>query len=353
MRHSRWTRLQFSVWLGLVQHATSTFGCAEAGPAADGGDARSAGAEGDAQATPMPAATSGASGGERESSAKLAGSFTLSLVAPVDATDSTPARDAQSAFIGSAADGPVPVAMTWVSAQKADGCTLYTPQPLFCDPPCGASAVCVTDHQCLDYPTTQTLGTIRLSGLASGDVSMLPIAGKYQPPAGRSLAFPPCAEGDEVELAVDGANYTPFTLSTRCISALDFRGPIKITRGAPLELSWHAPGKTDVARIQVHVDISHHGGARGKIDCDVTDSGSLQIPAALVDELVDLGVAGFPTVVVTRISTGGVKVGDANQVKLQIQASIEREIEIDELMSCTEDSQCVAPKTCQADLTCK
>lgn len=346
-------------------------GCADTKPAADGGEAGSAHSEAGEHANEHGAGTGGHSGtggshsnetaagkggetgGGTQSAAKLNGSFTLHFVPPVDAKDGAPARPAQSSFIGSAADGPAPVAMTWVKAQEADGCTLYTPKPVFCDPGCGVDAVCVTDDQCVPHPTAQTLGTIHLGGVGDAEISMTAIANKYQPPAGTMLPFPPCAEGKEVQLRAEGGAYQSFTLAATCISELTFKGPIKITRGQPMKLTWSAPGKADLARIQIHVDISHHGGARGKIDCDVKDTGSFDVQAALVDKLVDLGVSGFPTVVVARVSSGGVKTGDAAQVKLIVQESIEREIEIDGLVSCTQDSDCPAPKTCQADLSCK
>lgn len=54
---------------------------------------------------------------------------------------------------------------------------------------------------------------------------------------------------------------------------------------------------------------------RGKIDCDVKDTGSFDIPAAMVDK--------------------------------------QREIQNDGLVSCTEDGDCSPPKKCQADLSCK
>ena len=298
------------------------------------------------------AGTAESTGGEAHTGAKLTGTFTLHFNPPVEAKSGTPARPAQSSFIGSANDGPMPAANTWIKELDANGCTLYTPKAPFCDPGCGVSAVCVSDDQCVPHPTSQTLGTIHLGGVGESEISMTPIANKYQPGSGTILPFPPCAEGKEVQLRVEGGTYSAFTLAATCISELKFDGPVKITRGQPMKLHWSAPGNADLARIQVHVDISHHGGARGKIDCDLKDTGSFDVPAALVDKLVELGVSGFPTVVLARVSAGGVKSGEQNQVKLVVQESIEREIEIDGLVSCTEDSDCPAPKTCQIDLQC-
>ena len=316
---------------------------ASAGSPAAGGGGAAAGSGGSNSA--------GSSGGM--SNASLAGAFNLRLVPQMPGTSTTAASPAQTAFIGSVTDGPVPTPMSWVTAQEANGCTLYTPKSPFCDPGCGASAVCVTDDHCVDRPTAQSVGTIHLSGVGTDEVSMTPIAGNYQPKGGTMLPFPPCTEGSDVQVRAEGGAYDAFTLTAPCIAELKFDGPIEIKKATALKLSWNAPGKADLARIQVRVDISHHGGARGKIECDVDDTGALEIPAAMVDKLVELGVAGFPTVVVTRIATGGVNDGEPKQVKLNVQESIEREIVIDGLVSCTDSSQCTAPKTCQSDLTCR
>jgi hypothetical protein len=260
---------------------------------------------------------------------------------------------AQSAFVGSLTDAAPPVAMSWVVSQEAGGCKLYTPKSPFCDPGCGGTAVCVTDDQCVERPTAQTVSTIHLTGVGPSELTMTPVAGNYQPKPGTVLPFPPCSEGSEVRLAADGGSFTPFVLVAKCIAELDFPGPVKIVKGSPLALTWKAPGQTALARIQVRVEISHHGGARGKIECDVADSGSLELPAAMVDKLVELGVAGFPTVVLTRIASGGVTSGEPKQVVLNVQESVEREVQIDGLISCMDDTDCPAPMTCQIDMSCK
>lgn len=342
----------------------SLLGCAEIKPAADGGD-KNAGAGqraaeqsagrssmSETHASEPDAGAGGKTDGGTLSGAKLSGTFTLQFAAPVEAKNGSPARPAQSSFIGSVNDGPIPVANTWVKEMDAEGCTLYSPKSRFCDPGCGVSAVCVNDNECVPYPASQGLGTIHLAGVGASDISMVPIANKYQP-VGTVLPFPPCAEGEEVRLRVEGGAYASFTLAASCISELTFNGPLQITRGEPMKLNWSAPGRSDLARIAVHVDISHHGGARGKIDCDLEDTGSFDIPALLVDKLVSFGASGFPTVVLARVSSGGVKSGEQNQVKLVVQESIEREIEIDGLVSCTKDGDCPAPKTCQTDLQCR
>jgi hypothetical protein len=328
--------------------------------AADGGAGGSGSSTGGTGALVAGKGGSAAAGQSGSSGANLAtdqlyGTFTLRLSPAAEATATTAAVAAQTSFIGFVTEGPTPVANRWVEAQSANGCTLYTPKAPFCDPACGSSAVCVSDDKCENNATPKAVGNITLKGLANGDVTMSPLGANsnYQPKAGVSLPYPPCAEGAAVSLAVEGGSYKAFELAAKCIAPLEFKGPLKLVKGSAAKLEWTAPGDKKLARMTVRLDISHHGGSRGKIECDVEDSGSLELPADMVGKLLDLGVAGYPTVILTRALSGGAASGEPKNVQLLVQEAVERTVEIDGLLSCTENSQCPSPKTCQADLTCK
>ena len=301
------------------------------------------------------AGSGGSSSGERLATDQLYGSFTLRLSPATEATGTSSASAAQTSFIGLVTEGATPVANAWVEDQSAGGCKLYTPKAPFCDPACSSGSVCVSDDKCEKNATPKSVGNITLKGLTGGDVTMSPLgtSNNYQPKAGTTLPYPPCAEGAPVSLAVEGGTYTPFELKAQCIEPLEYKGPLKLVKNTAAELEWTAPGNTKLARMKVRLDISHHGGSRGKIECDVEDTGSLELPAAMVTKLLDLGVAGYPTVILTRIVSGGTASGEPQHVQFLVQEAVERAVEIDGLLSCTESSQCPSPKTCQTDLTCK
>jgi hypothetical protein len=181
---------------------------------------------------------------------------------------------------------------------------------------------------------------------------MDPKANNYQPPAGTTLPFPPCAAGAELKLSAAGGSYAPFTLGASCIEPLELAGPVRIAMGQPLALSWNKGASNMKVNVKVLLDISQHGTSKGKIECDVSDTGSLSIPAALVNALVDLGVSGFPTVLVTRELDGTAAAGGPANVFLKISAPYRRAVEIPGLVSCNESSQCPAGQTCQVDLKC-
>jgi len=78
----------------------------------------------------------------------------------------------------------------------------------------------------------------------------------------------------------------------------------------------------------------------------------LQIPATQITKLLGLGVSGFPTVLINRVATGSAATR-LGQVQLQITSSVEHDLKIDGLTSCTKDEECPMGKTCAVDLQCK
>jgi Cys-rich repeat protein len=124
-----------------------------------------------------------------------------------------------------------------------------------------------------------------------------------------------------------------------------------VKRGEPMPLTWNAPTMPDLARVQIRLDISHHGGKKGEIDCDAPDNGAFEIPASLVTDLVDLGLAGFPTVQVAREIASSSEAEP--KIALLVSSPVEREVDTG-VHSCTMDMDCPAGQHCDTgSLVCK
>ena len=122
-------------------------------------------------------------------------------------------------------------------------------------------------------------------------------------------------------------------------------------RGTAARLAWVPPG---TGRQVAHPGQARHQPPRrtkGKIECDVDDDGALSIPASLTDALTDLGIAGFPTVMVTRSAIGSTRTA-LGRVDLRIYGYAEVAVLIPGLISCTDDSECAGGKVCRDDKTC-
>ena len=320
-------------WLSLggCGSSDSSTGAASAGSSAASAGSNSGGSSG--------AAAAG-------DSSTLVGSFQVKLTAESDL------GAANTTVVGKVYDGPTPATVVWESPQVDGDCTLTTPRVPFCNTPCGGSAACVEDDTCLAYPTARGVGAVTVSGLAASPFQLTAVSNTYQAPASATLAYPPFADGDPVSVSAAGDYFGAFSINAKGIAPLVLQSTgLALKTGQALELSW-AKGATSDAKIHVKLDISHHGGSKGQIECDTADSGALSVSAALVTKLLNLGVAGYPTVIVTRHSTGSTVIA-AGRVDLEVSSVVEQAVTVEGLASCTSDDDCATGQTCQNDLTCK
>jgi hypothetical protein len=195
-------------------------------------------------------------------------------------------------------------------------------------------------------PAPVSVGTLTVEGLGE-TMALEPRTAifQYGLPAGVSLGNPPCETGEPIR-----ASASDFELEATCIPQLELSGadPIPVETGEPVHVEWvasSAPG----SRIRLSLDVAHHGGKTGEVNCDVADTGSFDIPAVLVDKLVSLGLAGFPTINVNRVSVGSDASG--RPVNLIVSSEMDRAVDTG-VVSCTSDEECPDGQTCQASLLC-
>ena len=275
------------------------------------------------------------------------GNFQVTI-ADTDAEGVTPAH---SSVFGVVYDRPTPIeGVRFEESEREGDCRLLVPVNPLCDPDCDIDSVCTANGVCTPYSTPQNLGVISMTGLLPGDFSMDPIAPsyKYQPPGSVHLAYPPCAEGAPVALAAASAG---LALETTCVAplVLNGAGTIPVRANEPVALTWEAPGRSGT-RVGIDLDIAHHGGATGKIVCDVADTGSFEIPEGLVTRLVSLGLAGFPAITLTRNLS--VQSSSEPGIELTITASTSRLVDTG-VLSCGSGTPCPDDLSCQTDHTCK
>lgn len=281
----------------------------------------------------------------------LVGSFIIELAEPVDPDPG------KTLLVGKVYDGPTPAQIIWEPGTTDGACTLYTPRVPFCSTPCGGSAACVEDETCQDYPASGSAGTVTVTGLQTEDgrteLSVEPIANNYQTPTDVKLLYPAFEEGGEVCLDASGDKFGAFSLGARTIAPLALTSDaIALAADQPIALTWEPAADPKDSTIFVKLDISHHGGSKGKIECEGPDDGALELSGPLVTELLGLGVAGFPSIIVSRKSVGSTTI-EQGRVDLTLVSSLERSVEIDGLNSCTSDTECPMGQTCQSDLTCQ
>jgi hypothetical protein len=281
---------------------------------------------------------------------KAYGGFHVSLVAPTDITQGF------TSVLGQLYNGPTPSPLNWVEAAKSGSCKLLTPKVPFCATPCGSGATCVADGKCQDFPKSIGAGKVSVSGIktkaGAATFTMDPLNKSYQPAGGLVLDFPPFAEGDAVRFSAAGdTGAAAFSISAKGIGPLQIlNDSITLADGMAISLKWTAPANPANSTISVMVDISHHGGTKGKIECEGPDNGALEIPAALVDQLKALGVSGFPKIEISRRAVG---TSAAVEAELVLESLVNKALNIPGLLSCGGDEDCPGGKKCQPDLQCK
>ena len=251
---------------------------------------------------------------------------------------------------GRVRDGVLP-SDVWEEVAAQDDCHVMIGPQLFCEPPCGSEQTCASDGDCIAYPVSRNVGSVAIDGLAV-DVLMAPSSANYYQPLGITLPYPPYVEGDVIRLEASGGEYDPFVLQGQGVAELVIApDEIVIAGGEPVALSWTPASEPGTARIHVALEIAQHGGVAATLECDVGDSGALQIAPSLVADLVDRGVAGFPTITVTRRTVDSVAVAPGC-VEFVVASQVVREVTIPGVLSCSAERPCPDGRMCQADLTC-
>lgn len=266
---------------------------------------------------------------------ELHGSVVVSFNAPLE--DREGYGTLVGRFFGGVTPDPLPLRLD----TKDGACELKVPNVPFCSESCTPD-VCTAKDVCTPYPGPVEVGTLAVSGLGEA-LSLAPATSMvvYQSP---SLAYPPCEEGAKVS-----ASSSRFALEAECIAPLELTGPepLPVMSGEVVHVTWVPAPEGAASRIRIGLDVSHHGGKKGQIDCDVPDTGSFDIPEPLVTKLIGLGLAGYPTINVNRVSVGV----DATQtnVSLVLSSSVTRPVDTG-VKSCLDDSDCEADQKCSTML---
>jgi hypothetical protein len=259
-------------------------------------------------------------------------------------------EDDHTAFLGAFFDGPTPPDTPLDESKAQGGCQLLVPRPVACQPACATGAVCTGANRCTPMPAPVAVGILHVKGLGGEDREAEPTAPTvptYQ--LVPTLPAAACAEGGDVQVRSDA-----FTVAGKCVAPLRVTSaaPIPVMAGKPMRLAWTPPGRAGISRVQIELEISHHGGFKGQIECDVPDSGAFDVPEPLITALVNLGRAGYPTVKIARTAIATAP-GQPN-VRLIVASRIERDVDTGVVSCGAGDSPpCRAGATCQPDFTCR
>ena len=246
-------------------------------------------------------------------------------------------------------DGVTPSLVPSELMREGD-CRLVTLPNLLCDPGCAASTeTCGLDNQCVPVPVAHSVGDVTVSGLARAvEMTANANTGSYRP-APPALPHPGFTAGADLRLSASGGDYAAFELRGWGIEPFQFTGEtVDVSGSTPANLSWAPPTQAGPARVRAVLDINNHGSSSNAIECDFPDTGSAQIPASLIDALIDLGASGFPTLGITRRTATSTTI-EPGCVQLVVSSDLQFSIDVNlaGLTSCDDDSMCPEGQTCK------
>ncbi|HEX2730499.1 MAG TPA: hypothetical protein VHM70_02805 [Polyangiaceae bacterium] len=247
--------------------------------------------------------------------------------------------------------------MVWDKLSSVGDCQVSVPRIPACDPVCADTEACVETDTCRAVPTSINVGDVLVSGVSHGGttdaVKLRSIVKNYQTPADVKWDDPPFAPGDPISVAASGADVAAFQIKGEGISPIDVTSdPPEMAADKPIELTWEPESGSVQTQISVRIDVSHHGGTRGLIECETQDDGELSIDASLVKDLMDQGVSGFPNIRITRSNIGSAQTA-VGIVELHINSIVQQDVSIEGILSCNTTDDCTDGSTCAADRVCR
>ncbi len=252
-------------------------------------------------------------------------------------------------FSGTVADGVAPTAIPDVLAEEGS-CQLLAPRDLFCSVPCASGESCAGDDTCVPTPSNVSVGQVTVSGLVEPlELEANGITVTYD----RTITdpYPGFQAGATVSLSAAGDEVEAFSLNATGVQELaTSASTVSVQEGSPTTLTWDASGADPTATgISISFSVHTHGGTTGWIECLVPDTGSFDVPASLVSQLIGMGLAGFPRATVSRISrdTATVSLGC---VELSLSSDVTLDLEVEGLTSCDSADDCPTGQTCNEEL---
>jgi hypothetical protein len=244
----------------------------------------------------------------------------------------------------------------WQEVARQGSCHLLIGPVADCAPACAFGMVCRAGA-CVAAPAGHSVGAATVAGLLI-PLTMNPNAtsASYYGPIPSDTAFPPYELGGTIGLDTEGGDYPPLSLEARGVEPLDVPDgqSLALTTTVPndtLVVRWTPAAAGAAGRVQLSFDIAHHAGVAAELECDVPDTGVASVPGPLLDALAARGTAGFPALAVTRISADTATISPGC-VEFAVVSSVAKELSVETVTSCAQDSECVAPQICLPSLKC-
>jgi hypothetical protein len=248
---------------------------------------------------------------------------------------------------GEVRDGVVPTAIPTVVDD--DGrCRLLERRNLACFPACVGMETCGESGACIPFPRQVSVGEVSISGLTR-DTVMSPLmpGNSYLSPGATN---PPYGVESPIVLSASGQERIPaFQLFGIGSEPLGDALTWVLTPGSDLVLEWPAPTANVATTVLAELTIDQHGITPLSLSCELEDTGTATIPAAIVDRLIASGVTGFPNGRLTRRTADHVDLA-IGCVDLVVGSPLAASISVSGFTPCDAPADCPSGQTCNIAL---
>jgi hypothetical protein len=248
---------------------------------------------------------------------------------------------------GEVRDGVVPTAIP--NVVDDDGrCRLLERRNLACFPACVGMETCGESGACIPFPRQVSVGEVRISGLIR-DTVMSPLmpGNSYLSPGAPN---PPYVVESPIVLSAAGQEGIPaFQLFGIGSEPLGEAPTWVLTPGSDLVLEWSAPTVDVATTVLAELSIDQHGITPLSLSCELEDTGTATIPAAIVDRLIASGVTGFPNGRITRRTADHVDLA-IGCVDLVVGSPLSANVSVSGFTPCDAPGDCPSGQTCNIAL---
>lgn len=258
------------------------------------------------------------------------------------------AYEEYSIVSGSIADGVVPITVLELIGSDGD-CEVKRRNNPFCDPSCESGDTCDFDGNCITYPSNQDLGVVTVLGLPENVEMEAVVPGNTY--FNTSLPHPAFSGGELIELQMPGGEYGPVTLYGVGVEELSaFDKEWRVESGNDLIVTWDAPtGEIVRSEVTLRINIDQHGTSPSSVYCTFEDDGEGTVPSSVVQQLVEVGVSGFPSGLLVRRTADKAAAGDGCT---DLEISSRRDVSVDVIgyTPCISDNDCPDGQTCNVEM---
>jgi hypothetical protein len=248
---------------------------------------------------------------------------------------------------GAVADAVLPTAVPRL-VSEVGSCRVLERRNLVCLPACVGAEACGEAGSCIPYPRQVDVGVVDIAGLTRA-TSMSPLqpGNTYFSPGADN---PPYAGDATVVLsAAGGSGLGAFELLGRGSEPLQQAPRWQLGRGTALSVTWAAPSAPGATHVLVELTIDQHGVSPFSLECEFADTGSASVPAAIIDQLIDAGVSGFPNGKLTRRTADHVQL-EQGCVDLVVGSPRPADVTVAGFTPCNMTAECPAGQSCNTAL---